>query len=85
MLLEALAMEKPCVATNKYGMPEVVIDGKTGYVFPSGDVSPNFSPSPSSTLNPNPNPAPTPTLPLPLPLPLTRWTRSPTPSSRSAA
>ena len=31
-------MEKPCVATNKYGMPEVVIDGKTGYVFPSGDV-----------------------------------------------
>merc|ERR1712194_970130 len=39
VLLEALAMEKPCVATNKYGMPEVVIDGKTGYVFPSGGVS----------------------------------------------
>ena len=38
MLLEALAMEKPCVATAKYGMPEVVIDGKTGYTFPSGDV-----------------------------------------------
>ena len=38
VLLEALAMEKPCVATNKYGMPEVVIDGTTGYVFPSGDV-----------------------------------------------
>jgi len=38
VLLEALAMEKPCVATNKYGMPEVVLDGKTGYVFPSGDV-----------------------------------------------
>jgi len=38
VLLEALAMEKPCVATNKYGMPEVVIDGKTGYLFPSGDV-----------------------------------------------
>ena len=38
VLLEALAMEKPCVATNKYGMPEVVVDGKTGYVFPSGDV-----------------------------------------------
>ena len=31
-------MEKPCVATNSYGMPEVVIDGKTGYCFPSGDV-----------------------------------------------
>jgi len=38
VLLEALAMEKPCVATNKYGMPEVVVDGKTGYCFPSGDV-----------------------------------------------
>jgi len=38
VLLEALAMETPCVATNKYGMPEVVIDGKTGYLFPSGDV-----------------------------------------------
>lgn len=38
VLLEALAMEKPCIATNKYGMPEVVIEGKTGYVFPSGDV-----------------------------------------------
>jgi glycosyltransferase involved in cell wall biosynthesis len=33
-----------CVATDKYGMPEVVIDGKTGYVFPSGDVSPSPSP-----------------------------------------
>ena len=39
MLLEALAMEKPCVATNKYGMPEVVIDGVTGYTFPSGDMA----------------------------------------------
>jgi len=31
-------MEKPCVATGKYGMPEVVLDGETGYTFPSGDV-----------------------------------------------
>jgi len=38
VLLEALAMEKPCVATSKYGMPEVVVDGKTGYLFPSNDV-----------------------------------------------
>ena len=38
MLLEALAMEKPCVATRAYGMPEVVVDGETGYCFPSGDV-----------------------------------------------
>ena len=26
------------MATAKYGMPEVVIDGETGYTFPSGDV-----------------------------------------------
>ena len=38
VLLEALAMEKPCVATAKYGMPEVVVNGETGYTFPSGDV-----------------------------------------------
>jgi glycosyltransferase involved in cell wall biosynthesis len=38
VLLEALAMEKPCVATRAYGMPEVVIDGVTGYCFPRGDV-----------------------------------------------
>jgi len=38
VLLEALAMEKPCVATHAYGMPEVVVEGKTGYTFPSGDV-----------------------------------------------
>ena len=38
MLLEALAMEKPCVATRAYGMPEVVLDGVTGYTFASGDV-----------------------------------------------
>ena len=38
VLLEALAMEKPCVATRAYGMSEVVLDGKTGYCFPSGDV-----------------------------------------------
>ena len=38
VLLEALAMEKPCVATRSYGSPEVVVDGKTGYCFPSGDV-----------------------------------------------
>lgn len=39
VLLEALAMEKPCVATRAYGMGEVVLDGKTGYCFPSGDVN----------------------------------------------
>jgi glycosyltransferase involved in cell wall biosynthesis len=38
VLLEALAMEKPCVATRSYGSPEVVVDGETGFCFPSGDV-----------------------------------------------
>ena len=28
----------PPRSTRRYGMPEVVIDGVTGYVFPSGDV-----------------------------------------------
>ena len=37
-LLEALAMEKPCVASRIYGMPEVVVDGETGYCFDAGDV-----------------------------------------------
>lgn len=38
VLLEALAMEKPCVGTRAYGIPEVVIDDVTGYTFASGDV-----------------------------------------------
>lgn len=38
VLLEALAMEKPVIATNAYGMPEVCIDNVTGCTFPSGDV-----------------------------------------------
>eukprot|EP00927_Polykrikos_kofoidii_P002801 TRINITY_DN1111_c0_g1_i1.p1 TRINITY_DN1111_c0_g1~~TRINITY_DN1111_c0_g1_i1.p1 ORF type:complete len:396 (-),score=86.14 TRINITY_DN1111_c0_g1_i1:183-1370(-) len=37
-LLEALAMEKPCVASRIYGMPEVVVDGVTGYCFEAGAV-----------------------------------------------
>lgn len=37
-LLEALAMEKPCVASRIYGMPEVVVDGKTGFCFEAGKV-----------------------------------------------
>ena len=38
-LLEALAMEKPCVASRIYGMPEVVVDGETGYCFEAGKAS----------------------------------------------
>jgi glycosyltransferase involved in cell wall biosynthesis len=36
--IEALASEVPVVATDVGGIPEVVIDGQTGYLFPSGDV-----------------------------------------------
>lgn len=38
VLLEALAMEKPCVASRIMGCPEVVIDGETGYCFEAGDA-----------------------------------------------
>ena len=36
-LLEALAMERPVVATAVGGIPEIVIDGETGVLTPAGD------------------------------------------------
>ncbi|HUO83729.1 MAG TPA: N-acetyl-alpha-D-glucosaminyl L-malate synthase BshA [Thermoanaerobaculia bacterium] len=36
--LEALASEVPVIATRTGGLPEVVIDGETGYLVPVGDV-----------------------------------------------
>ncbi len=36
--LEAMASEVPVVATKAGGLPEVVIDGETGYLLPVGDV-----------------------------------------------
>jgi glycosyltransferase involved in cell wall biosynthesis len=38
VLLEALAMETPCVASRIMGCPEVVVDGQTGYCFEAGDL-----------------------------------------------
>jgi len=37
-ILEAMASEKPVVATRVGSIPEVVIDGKTGYLVTAGDA-----------------------------------------------
>ena len=37
-VLEAMALKKPVVSTNVCGMPEMVIDGQTGYLVPPHDV-----------------------------------------------
>jgi glycosyltransferase involved in cell wall biosynthesis len=37
-LLEAAAMGKPAVATRLAGLPEIVVDDKTGYVVQPGDA-----------------------------------------------
>jgi glycosyltransferase involved in cell wall biosynthesis len=36
-LLEALTLERPVVATSVGGIPEIIVDGKTGILAPSGD------------------------------------------------
>lgn len=46
MLLEALAMETPCVSSRIMGCPEVVIDGETGEL---GGVRGLHHPTPHST------------------------------------
>ena len=38
-LMEAMAFEKPVVATRVGGIPELVVDGKEGLLVESGDVS----------------------------------------------
>ncbi len=37
-LVEAMAMEKPCVASDSNGILDIVIDGKTGLLFKTGDA-----------------------------------------------
>jgi len=36
--LEAMASEVPVIATSSGGLPEVVVDGETGYLLPVGDI-----------------------------------------------
>jgi glycosyltransferase involved in cell wall biosynthesis len=38
MLMEAMAMERPIVATRTGGTPEIVLDGETGLLFKPGDA-----------------------------------------------
>ena len=38
VILEALACERPVVASRVGGIPEIVEDGRTGWLFPAGDV-----------------------------------------------
>jgi len=39
VLIEAMACGRPVIATNVGGIPEVITEGKTGYMVPAGDYS----------------------------------------------
>jgi glycosyltransferase involved in cell wall biosynthesis len=38
-LLEAMAMEVPCISTNVYGIPEAIIDEETGLLIEAGNAN----------------------------------------------
>jgi len=38
VLIEAMAAGKPTISTNTSSMPEIVVDGETGYLVPPGDA-----------------------------------------------
>ncbi len=37
-IMEAMALQKPVIATNVIGTQELVLDGETGYLVPLGDI-----------------------------------------------
>lgn len=39
VIMEAMAMERPVLSTYVAGIPELVLDGETGWLFPAGDVA----------------------------------------------
>jgi glycosyltransferase involved in cell wall biosynthesis len=39
VLLEAAACGVPAVGTNAGGIPEVILDGETGFIAPVGDIA----------------------------------------------
>jgi glycosyltransferase involved in cell wall biosynthesis len=38
-IMEAMALEKPVVATDVLGTQELVVDGETGFLVPVGDIN----------------------------------------------
>jgi glycosyltransferase involved in cell wall biosynthesis len=38
VLIEAMAAGKPAIGTNTSSMPEIIVDGQTGYLVPPGDA-----------------------------------------------
>jgi len=51
-LLEAMSLSKPCVVTDVGGNPEVIINGKNGFVTPNNDVG-KFAQGILKMINPN--------------------------------